>query len=37
MLLLPNGESLKSVAQKLVNEGIQRKNDFDPQWMQWIT
>ena len=36
LLVLPTGENIKSVAQKLVNEGIQRKNDFDPQRMQWI-
>lgn len=35
-LVLPNGESVKTVAQKLVNEGIQRKNGFDHQRMQWI-
>ena len=35
-LVLPNGESIKTVAQKLVNEGIQRKNSFNPERMQWI-
>jgi 2-amino-4-hydroxy-6-hydroxymethyldihydropteridine diphosphokinase len=35
-LVLPNGESIKTVAQKLVKEGIQRKNSFNPQRMQWI-
>jgi 2-amino-4-hydroxy-6-hydroxymethyldihydropteridine diphosphokinase len=34
-LVLPNGESIRTVAQKLVNEGIQRKNSFNPQRMQW--
>lgn len=36
MLGLPSGESVKSVAQKLVTKDIQRKNSFDSLQMQWI-
>ncbi|MFQ3325113.1 MAG: 2-amino-4-hydroxy-6-hydroxymethyldihydropteridine diphosphokinase [Pseudomonadales bacterium] len=36
-LILPNGLSVETIAQKLVNVGIQRKNSFNSQRMQWMT
>jgi 2-amino-4-hydroxy-6-hydroxymethyldihydropteridine diphosphokinase len=35
-LILPNGLSVETIAQKLVNVGIQRKNSFNSQRMQWM-